>query len=117
MAHHSSKMASLVRLTAAKWGALPLGGKWLTQATWGNWGFTEVRGGERKESGYPQQPGFSLAAPWRRATASLLGCGCAVLGRAVPPGDSFLESAGSEAAFFAFSRIQQAEGVGTGGWG
>lgn len=90
-----------------------------------NWGFMEVRGGERKESGYPQAA-WLLSQEWVLLSGSLatchrvpagmwgVGCGCAVLGKAVPPDDSFLQSAGSEAAFFASSRIQQAEGRGGG---
>nr|KAF6355364.1 hypothetical protein mMyoMyo1_011526 [Myotis myotis] len=98
------------KLTAAERGVAS------TRATWGI--------GERERgAGYPQTAwllsqlrvllgGFRTRRHRGPAGFWGVGCGCAVLGRAVPPGDSFLEPAGLEAAFFASSRLQQA-----GGWG
>lgn len=59
--HRSSKMARLTRLTAAEWGALTLGGKRLTRATW-ELGIHGGKRGERKEGWLPTGSLASLSA-------------------------------------------------------
>lgn len=98
------------KLTAAERGVA------FTRATWG------IRERERR-AGYPQAA-WLLSQLWVLLGGFLtkcyrdlvglwgVGCGCAVLGRAVPPADSFLEPAGSETAFFASRRLQKAGGRG-----